>query len=140
MLVVGARASISQRSARSRSTAPLASSRLGNWKSTNPSRDGHGCRAAAQFFGQSLGRLRHGEPVAFAGGKILHLARERHFALVQDRHFAAKRFHFREQMRVDEDGDAALFEAFQDIADLAAAHGIDAIGGFVQNQNATANE
>src|ERR1700691_5152359 len=38
-------------------------------------------------------------------------------------------------MRVDEDGDATLFEAAKNLADLAASHGIDAIGGFVQNEN-----
>jgi hypothetical protein len=38
-------------------------------------------------------------------------------------------------MRVDENGDATFFEAAKDVADLAAAHGIDAIGGLVQDEN-----
>ncbi len=38
-------------------------------------------------------------------------------------------------MRVDENGDATLFEAAKNLADLAAAHRIDAVGGLVQNQN-----
>ena len=54
---------------------------------------------------------------------------------MQNGDFAAERLHLAEQVRVDEDGDTALFKAAQDFPDLPPADGIDAVGGLIQNQN-----
>ncbi len=37
-------------------------------------------------------------------------------------------------MGIQEDGDALLLQRFQNVADLAAAHRIDAVGRLIQNQ------
>ncbi len=51
----------------------------------------------------------------------------------QDGHAIAHGFQFGEQMAVDEDGCAALTQLQKNLADVAASAGIDAVGGFVEN-------
>lgn len=50
----------------------------------------------------------------------------------KDRDAVAHHFEFAEEVAVDEDGFALIAEVGQDVADVAAADGVDAIGGFVE--------
>jgi hypothetical protein len=54
------------------------------------------------------------------------------FALDHDRDAVADHLELAEQVRVDEDGAALVFELLADLADVAAALGVDAVGGLVE--------
>lgn len=53
-------------------------------------------------------------------------------ALDHDGDAVADEFEFAEQVGVDEDRPALVFELLADLADVAAAFGVDAVGGFIE--------
>src|SRR4051794_39081978 len=68
-------------------------------------------------------------------GKLVEGTLTRHLSLHQYRHPVADHFQLAEQVRINENCFALVAEALEDVADVPPTNRIDAIGGFIkQNQ------
>jgi len=70
--------------------------------------------------------------VDFAFGGGVQIAGADDFAVLDEDHGIAGDFDFAEKMRVEKNSGAALSLVADDVADEAAAHGVEAGGGFVE--------
>ena len=98
---------------------------------------GAGGRSQLRF--EPLRDVQGFDAIAAAVGQFLHGPGERDFAFLDDRDLAAEEFHFGQQMRIQEDGDALLFEVLQNVADVFAADRIDAVAWLVEHQQLRAS-
>ena len=70
--------------------------------------------------------------VDFAFGRGVQIAGTDDFTVLDEDHGVAGDFNFTEEMRVEENGDAALAFIANDVANEVAAHGIQAGSGFIE--------